>query len=114
MSMTEQNCDTQSRPIVSVVIPTRNRSDLLRETIESVWAQTLDHAKYEILVMDNLSTDDTPAVMAELQKKSPCPLHYHIMSVNKGPAHSRNTGVKLAKAEIIAFTDSDCRVHPEW
>lgn len=101
-------------PDVSVIIPTRNRSRLLREVLEAVWAQTIDPARMEILVMDNVSTDDTAQVMAELQEKSPCPLHYHVMPENRGPARSRNRAATLARGALLAFVDDDCRPTPEW
>lgn len=100
--------------LVSVVIPTYNRCTLLREAIESLWNQTLPPICYEIIVVDNLSTDGTAEMVAELQSQSPCALVYHRMQQNLGPANSRNTGVNIARADIIAFTDSDCRVGPEW
>lgn len=100
--------------VASVVIPTRNRSHLLRETLESLWKQTLDPKTFEIVVLDNLSTDDTAAIVREMQGRSPCALRYHLMPENRGPASSRNMGVRLARAPIIAFTDSDCAADPEW
>jgi glycosyltransferase involved in cell wall biosynthesis len=99
---------------VSVIIPTFNRCRLLRETIESLWSQSLPPICYEILVIDNLSTDGTQEMVEELQRQSPCPLIYHRMERNLGPANSRNIGVTMARAPIIAFTDSDCRVAPDW
>ena len=64
---------------VSVIVPTFNRCRLLRETIESLWNQTLPPICYEILVIDNLSTDGTQEMVEELQRQSPCPLVYHRM-----------------------------------
>jgi glycosyltransferase involved in cell wall biosynthesis len=100
--------------LVSVIIPTFNRCSLLREAIESLWNQTLPAICYEIIVVDNLSTDGTAEMMEELQGRSPCKLVYRRMDENRGPANSRNAGVSMAQAKIIAFTDSDCRVSPDW
>ena len=99
---------------VSVIIPTRNRRELLREVIESLCNQTLDPNGFEIIVMDNASTDGTPVLIKHLQARSPCTIRYGQLSSNLGPVQARNLGVKLAEAEIVAFTDSDCRAHPEW
>jgi glycosyltransferase involved in cell wall biosynthesis len=99
---------------VSVVIPTMNRRELLREALESLCTQTLDPRRYEIIVTDNCSSDGTEQMVRELAAKAPCPIVYHRMPENRGPARSRNTGVRLARAEIVAFTDSDCRVDPKW
>ncbi len=101
-------------PEVSVVIPTRNRSDLLVEVIESLWKQTFDPGKFEIIVTDNCSTDDTLEVARSLQERSPCAFRYHRMEEDRGPAFSRNKGVEMARGPIIAFTDSDCRADPRW
>jgi glycosyltransferase involved in cell wall biosynthesis len=101
-------------PVASVIIPTRNRCALLRELIESLWKQTLDPAKFEIIVMDNQSSDGTAEMMAELQRISPSALAFHVMKENKGPIHSRNAGARMARGPILAFTDSDCRATPKW
>lgn len=106
--------ERESSPIVSVVIPTRNRGRLLREVIESLWQQTMSPANYEIIVVDNCSEDGTAEMIAELQTNSPCDLIYHRMAMNQGPVHSRNVGVAMARAEIIAFTDSDCAAASDW
>jgi glycosyltransferase involved in cell wall biosynthesis len=99
---------------VSVVTPVRNRKVLLRELIDSLWAQSLHPEFYEIVIIDDCSTDDTPAMLEELQKQSPCKFVYRAMTTHVGSVRSRNEGVKLASGSIIAFTDSDCRVTPEW
>lgn len=100
--------------VVSVIIPTLNRSPLLRDVIESLFSQTLDPKRFEIVVVDNASTDNTPDMMRELQARSPCRLVYHRLSQDHGPARARNEGVRLARGEFLAFTDSDCRVDREW
>ena len=102
------------RPDVSVIIPTRNRSALLRDVIESLWRQTLAPSRFEIVVVDNRSTDDTPSMMRELIAASPCRLLYHVMDEDRGPTRSRNTGARLAQGAILAFTDSDCRADARW
>lgn len=103
-----------SVPEISVIIPTRNRSTLLREVVDAVWAQTIDPDRMEILVMDNVSEDETPQVVAELQEKSPCTLRYEVMPENRGPARSRNRGARLARGKLLAFVDDDCRPTPTW
>lgn len=99
---------------VSVIVPTRNRARLLRDVVGALWAQTLDPRSFEVIVVDNRSEDDTAAVMKELQAASPCRLLYHVMPENRGPARSRNTGARLARGAILAFTDDDCRPSPQW
>ncbi len=99
---------------ISVIVPTWNRRELVREAVESLWRQTLPHDRYEIIVVDNCSTDGTGEMFAGLAAQSPCALTYHRMPENGGPVRSRNAGAGLARAPLLAFTDSDCRVAPDW
>ena len=99
---------------VSVIIPTLNRSRLLREVLESLFAQTLEKIRYEIIVVDNASTDDTPQMIAALQKDAPVSLRYHRLEKDSGPAKARNLGARLASGRVLAFTDSDCRADSGW
>lgn len=106
--------ERRENPLITVIVPTRNRAALLRELIESLWKQTLDPRTYEIIVADNLSSDGTADIMADLQRNSPCRLTFHVMKENKGPIHSRNAAARMAQGEILAFIDSDCRASAEW
>ena len=99
---------------VSVLVPTRNRVDLLRELIESIWKQTLDPSEYELIVIDNCSTDGTRALLEDMAGRAPCRMRFVVMTENRGPVHTRNLAAKMAESEILAFTDSDCAVHPSW
>ena len=99
---------------VSVVIPTFNRRVLLREVLESLFEQTLDVGRYEIIVVDNASTDGTEQMMAALQMNAPVALRYHRFQKDSGPARARNHGASLASGRVLAFTDSDCRADRNW
>jgi glycosyltransferase involved in cell wall biosynthesis len=87
---------------------------LLRELIESLWSQTLEAHRFEVIVVDNCSNDRTEEMVAELESRSPCPLVNVRNARNLGQIYSRNTGARRARGGILAFTDSDCRVSPEW
>jgi glycosyltransferase involved in cell wall biosynthesis len=104
---------SQAIPIVSVVIPTRNRKDILRDAIESLFIQSYPNDRYEIIVIDNDSDDGTDEMVASLLVHAPCELKY-IRKKDEGPGTSRNTGIQLARGSIIAFTDDDCVVDPYW
>jgi glycosyltransferase involved in cell wall biosynthesis len=99
---------------VTVLLPTYNRERLLREAIESLYRQTLDPKQFVVLVIDNCSTDNTPAMIAELQKTAPFQIVYKRMEKNGGCFRSLNLGVELSPTEIVASLDSDCWAHPEW
>ncbi|MEY3788488.1 MAG: hypothetical protein RIQ94_116 [Pseudomonadota bacterium] len=88
---------------VSVIIPTYNRSQLLQRAINSVFNQTIKK-DVEIIVIDDGSTDNTKEVIAQFNNPN---LIYIIHDKNKGVVAARNTGLSYAKAEYIAFLDSD-------
>ena len=95
------------KPLVSVVIPSYNRRDTLGRAIESVKLQRLDNI--EIVVVDDGSEDDTVNYVKSLHSSDPrIRLIEH--DVNRGEAAARNTGVKSALGDYIAFLDSD----DEW
>jgi glycosyltransferase involved in cell wall biosynthesis len=87
-------------PLFSVIIPTFNRAELLRQTLESVWRQTF--ADYEVIVVDDGSTDDTPAYLSTISERVSI-----ISQHNSGPGTSRNQGAERAHGEYLAFLDSD-------
>ena len=101
---------------VSVVIPTYNRKESLKKTLESLFEQTYPKHKYEIIVCDDYkSTDGTEKMLTGLMRNPPCELKYFkIKSEYKGPAAARNVGIENARGEIIGFTDDDCIVSPNW
>jgi glycosyltransferase involved in cell wall biosynthesis len=87
-------------PKVSICVPTYNRKDYLRETLDSIFAQT--YKDYEVVVVDDGSTDGT----AEMLKDIDYPIRYHWQK-NSGDAAARNKMIKLAQGEFITFIDSD-------
>ncbi len=89
-------------PTVSVVIPTYDRADVLGRTIDSVLAQT--HDDFELLVVDDASTDDTAAVVARREDPR---LRRIAHGTNRGAPAARNTGIEHATGEYVAFLDSD-------
>lgn len=97
---------------VSIIIPTYNRSALLRDAVNSVLAQD-SPTTFEIIVVDNNSKDDTAAVVRSLMDQHPGRLSY-IVETQQGNAHARNRGVKTAGAPIVAFIDDDVTVESDW
>ncbi|MCX6621818.1 MAG: glycosyltransferase family 2 protein [Acidobacteria bacterium] len=101
-------------PDISAIVPTYNRCTLLRHTIESCVAQTLDPARFELIIVDDGSTDQTEEMVREMLPRCRFRLLYHRMPRNGGPVLARNAGAKIARAELLAFTDSDCQATPQW
>lgn len=93
-------------PKVSVVIPTYNRANYLRQTIDSVLAQT--YTDYEIIVLDDGSTDNTKETAALYKDK----IKYFYQE-NRGPTAGKNSGMQKARGEYIAFLDDDDLWLPE-
>lgn len=100
-------------PFVSVVVPTRNRRELLRALLESLARQTYSVERFDVLVVDNASTDGTEEMVRAFALAAPFRLVY-LRRNNTGPSASRNDALRIARAEIVAFTDSDCVATPRW
>ncbi|MCX6151906.1 MAG: glycosyltransferase family 2 protein [Ignavibacteriales bacterium] len=95
-------------PIVSVVIPTRNRCALLERAIQSVLKQSLTNL--EIIVVDDSSSDQTQEIIEKLKDKR---LKYFRLEKQSGGAVARNKGISFALGEYIAFLDDDDEWLPE-
>ncbi len=93
-------------PKVSIIIPTYNRAEYVTQAIDSVLAQT--YTDYEIIVVDDGSTDKTKEELLPYMDK----IRY-IYQENAGVSAARNTGIKIAKGEWLAFLDSDDEWLPE-
>jgi len=95
-------------PFVSVVVPVYNDASRISKCIESLLNQSYPCEKYEILVIDNGSTDGTPNVV----------LNYDVKLLFENTIQSsyaaRNAGIKNVRGEVIAFTDADCIPAPDW
>ena len=100
-------------PQISVVVPTRNRSHLLPRLVAAVAAQQ-DVDRWEVVVVDDGSTDDTPSVLQRLCAATPELVRSIRTTHAHGAAAARNEGWRMAAAPVIAFTDDDCRPDPRW
>ena len=100
---------------ISVIISTYNRSDLLDEAINAVLCQNKKGGtvNYQVIVVDNNSTDDTRKVIESYIERGHENLQY-VFEARQGVSYARNTGVTRATAPIIAFTDDDVRVARDW
>jgi glycosyltransferase involved in cell wall biosynthesis len=94
---------SDSRPYISVIIPTYNRSDFIVAAIESVLGQKNSKWSYEVIVVDDGSTDNTAEILKAYKNK----VSYFKIKHSGLPAVARNFGISKARGELIAFQDSD-------
>lgn len=93
-------------PLVSVIVPAHNAAAYLAESLDSVLAQT--YSSVELIVVDDGSTDETPAILARYAELLDRSIHQD----NRGVSAARNAGVEVARGEYVAFLDADDRWHP--
>ena len=96
----------------SVIVPTYNRDRLLAATLDDLLAQKAD-VTYEIIVVDNNSTDGTSALIHGYAAR-PGEVVRYVFEGREGASATRNAGIGAARGETIAFVDDDVRVHPGW
>ena len=96
-------------PDLSIVVPTRDRPQLLSELLASLRRQTLDPSRFEVVVVDNGSLE--PPRVDEGEGPS---VRLISRARGEGPAAARNDGWRAARAALVAFTDDDCVVDPGW
>ncbi|MBF0466526.1 MAG: glycosyltransferase [Nitrospirae bacterium] len=91
----------------SVIVPAFNAEKTIKDCVTALTEQSFSKEDYEIIVVDDGSTDKTGEIVQTL------PVRY-VSKPNGGPASARNLGASEAKGEIILFTDSDCVATSEW
>jgi len=107
-----------AEPPVSVVIPTYNRKESLRRTLQGLSRQTLgDLAACEVLVVSDGSTDGTEEMLTEMAAAAGRDFPFLLRPVfqkNQGPSRARNRGIQEARGEIVVFIDDDVEPVPEF
>jgi glycosyltransferase involved in cell wall biosynthesis len=98
------------QPTLSIILPTYNRVALLRNAIAALLRQTAPSGSYEIIVVDNNSSDGTPEAVAEIGD----PRLRVIREPRQGLSYARNAGIEAARAPIVAFTDDDVEAAAGW
>lgn len=94
-------------PYLSVVVPARNCARYLRMSLTAVTASDYPRALWELIVVDDGSTDDTPLVAAEFADAI-----IRLSGRPRGPAYARNRGVEAARGQWVVFLDADVMLHP--
>jgi glycosyltransferase involved in cell wall biosynthesis len=97
---------------LSVLMPTYNRAETMRETLRHLAEQELDPAVYEVVVIDDGSTDDTRAVVEEWVPRALFRLRY-IYQSNHGPGHAYNRALEAAEAPIVLYSADDMFLPPQ-
>ena len=99
---------------ISFVICTYNRASSLRETLESLFQQDFgDTGRYEVLVVNNNSTDETHEIVEKFAQKYP-EVFRHVFEAKQGISAARNRALHSAIGDVIAFTDDDVDFDPNW
>ena len=102
------------RPMVSVVIPAYNDPDGVSTTLESVLDQSYPDDRYEIIVTDNGSTDNTRETVRSYCEKYPGRVSLVVEDQIQSPAAARNKGIEHASGSVFAFIDADMTVEETW
>ena len=112
--MEHETRQSQSTTLISAIVCTYNRCEMLRETLRALKPQTLGGGlSLEILIVDNHSTDQTRAIVQEAAKESRWPIRY-LFEPAQGLSHARNCGLRHAKGAYAAFTDDDTVPDEGW
>ena len=101
--------------LISLVIPTYNRSGMLADALESVArSKYADPASLEVIVADNNSSDDTAAVIAKIREDGfPFEL-IHVVETRQGASETRNKGISVARGVYVVFMDDDQRIEENY
>lgn len=99
---------------VTVVVPTYNRCERLTPLLASLAAQRAPDVSFEVLVVDNNSTDRTREVVERFVDAHPELCLRYLFDPRQGVSYARNTGIARARAPIVAFIDDDVEAAPDW
>jgi glucosyl-dolichyl phosphate glucuronosyltransferase len=99
---------------ITVILCTYNRCRYLRSALESISSSVLpDFVEWEVLVVDNNSSDDTPHLVKEFASRYPGHFRY-VFEPRQGKSHALNVGVRESRGDLLAFVDDDVTVGPNW
>lgn len=100
--------NSQNSPFVSVIIPVFNDAKRLKICLEALQNQTYSRGSYEVIVVDNRSTEDIKSVVEQYSQA------VYAYEEHQTSYAARNRGIAVAKGEVLAFTDADCVPAPDW
>ena len=100
--------------LVSVIIATRNRAALLAEALDALSKQRWPRDRFEIIVADNGSTDDTRTLVVSVARRADVPAVRYLYVTEPGKSHAVNAALTCARGDLLAFTDDDVVPEPAW
>ena len=106
--------ESADRPSVSVICPVYNDPEGLRMTLKSLVEQTYPEGAYEVIVVDNDSTDETPAVARSVAADHPGLVRFERETAIQSSYAARNRGIRAASGELFAFIDADVVAAADW
>lgn len=98
-----------SPPFVSIIVPAYNAEATIDACMQSLLSLDYPRDRYEVIVVDNACTDDTARILSKYGGELRL-----LQERTRGPAAARNVGLRNAKHDLLAMTDADCLVDPQW
>lgn len=105
---------SKNRVAISVIICSYNRANYIVQALKSLSAQSLPKSTFEVIVVDNNSTDATATVCSAYMKENTGLNAYYLTETQQGSSFARNTGAKHAQGELLVFMDDDALAHEDF
>jgi glycosyltransferase involved in cell wall biosynthesis len=101
-------------PEISVIICSYNRSSYIINAVNSLFHQTMQRDRFEVVVVDNNSIDNTGELVREFINTHPYFNLHYMTEKRQGASYARNTGAAIAKAPLLCFMDDDAVAEPDF
>lgn len=95
------------KPLFSIIVPTFNLEPYITDCLESVESQTISKESFELIIVDDCSSDSTSTKITDFLKNSAIKSQFHQLSNNQGPGAARNIGINFSKGVFLLFLDGD-------